>query len=149
MQYNFNYKSNSIKSLKRKRRKDGTYWDVNKNIQISSNTRDLVTTLYYIRNLDIAKATIGDIETFKVFFDNKETEVKIKLLSKETIDTKLGKKECYKLAISINSSDLLKGKNSNLLWLTADANKIPVYAKFKIAVGSGELRIQSATGLKH
>lgn len=148
-QYNFNYKSNSIKSLKRKRRKDGTYWDVNKNIQISSNTRDLVTTLYYIRNLDIAKATIGDIETFKVFFDNKETEVKIKLLSKETIDTKLGKKECYKLAISINSSDLLKGKNSNLLWLTADANKIPVYAKFKIAVGSGELRIQSATGLKH
>ena len=44
---------------------------------------------------------------------------------------------------------MLKGKNTNLLWLTADANKIPVYAKFKIAVGSGELKIQSATGLKH
>jgi len=69
-------------------------------------------------------------------------------LGKETINTKIGKKECYKLAIAMNADNILKGNNSNLLWLTADANKIPVYAKFKIAVGSGELRIQSATGLK-
>jgi len=57
-------------------------------------------------------------------------------------------KKNAKLAISLNNSDVLKGKNNNLLWLTADENKIPVYAKFKIAVGSGELKIQSATGLK-
>ena len=149
MQYNFSHKSNTIKSLKRKRRKDGTFWDVNKSLPINNNTRDLVTTLYHIRNLDIAKATIGDSEIFKVFFDNKESEVKITLLAKESITTKLGKKECYKLAISLNNSDLLKGNNNNLLWLTADDNKIPVYAKFKVAVGNGELRIQNATGLKH
>lgn len=149
MQYNFNHKNNTIKSLKRKRRKDGTFWDVNKNISIKTDTKDLVTTLYYIRNLDIAKATIGDSEVFKVFFDNEKTEVKITLLATETINTQIGKKECYKLAISLNGSDLLKGNNSNLLWLTADDNKIPVYAKFKVAVGNGELRIQSATGLKH
>ncbi len=69
-------------------------------------------------------------------------------LSKETIVTKIGKKECYKLSIALSENDLLKGTNNNLLWLTADANKIPVYAKFKIAVGSGELKIQSAIGLK-
>ena len=149
MQYNFKHKSNTIKSLKRKRRKDGTFWDVNKSLPINSDTRDLVTTLYHIRNLDIAKAAIGDSEVFKVFFDNEEVEVTIKLLAKETISTKLGKKECYKLAISLNENDILKGKNSNLLWLTADDNKIPVYAKFKVAVGNGELNIQSATGLKH
>jgi hypothetical protein len=70
-------------------------------------------------------------------------------LGKETLSTNLGKKECYKLAISLGNSSVLKGNNDNLLWLTADANKIPVYAKFKIAVGSGELKIKSATGLKH
>lgn len=149
MQYNFNYKTNSIKSLKRKRRKDGTFWDVKKNIPFASNTKDLVTTLYNIRNLDLAKVAIEKAEVFKVFFDNKETEVKITLLAIETINTKIGKKECYKLAISLNNNDLLKGTNTNLLWLTADANKILVYAKFKVAVGSGELKIQSATGLKH
>jgi hypothetical protein len=149
MQYNFNHKTSNVKSLKRKRRKDGTFWEENKNVSIGENTIDVVTTMYHIRNLDIEKAAIGSADTFTILLDNKQSKVTFKLLAKETIDTKIGKKACYKLSISLNESDLLKGSNNNLLWLTADANKIPVYAKFKIAVGSGELKIQSATGLKH
>lgn len=133
----------------RKKRSDGTTWEEKKTVTISASTRDLVTTLYQIRNLDIHKASIGDSQNFKVLFDNKETVVRLKYLSKETINTALGKKECYKLAISVSNSDLLKGNNDNILWLTADDNKILVYAKFKIAVGNGELKIKSATGLKH
>jgi len=148
MKYTYNHKSQTVKSLKRKRRKDGTFWEENKTLNIGSKTLDLVTTLYHIRNLDIAKATIGSSDVFPVLLDNEEHLIRITLLGKETINTKIGKKECYKLAISMNADNILKGNNSNLLWLTADANKIPVYAKFKIAVGSGELRIQSATGLK-
>jgi Protein of unknown function (DUF3108) len=149
MKYTYNHKSQNVKSLKRKRRKDGTFWEENKTLNIGSNTLDLVTTLYHIRNLDIQKATIGSSDTFTVLLDNEEHIIKIILLGKETINTKIGKKECYKLAISMNANNILKGSNNNLLWLTADANKIPVYAKFKIAVGNGELKIQSATGLKH
>jgi uncharacterized membrane protein YciS (DUF1049 family) len=148
MKYTYNHKSQTVKSLKRKRRKDGTFWEENKTLNIGSKTLDLVTTLYHIRNLDIAKATIGSSDTFPVLLDNEEHIIRITLLGKETINTKIGKKECYKLAISMHADNILKGNNSNLLWLTTDANKIPVYAKFKIAVGSGELRIQSATGLK-
>lgn len=149
MQYNYNHKTNTVKSLKRKRRGNGTYWDENKNLNINTNTRDLVATLYHIRNLDIHKATIGSSDTFTVLMDNEEFKITLTLLAKETINTNIGKKECYKLAIAINKSNLLEGTNSNLLWLTADNNKIPVYAKFKVPVGNGELRIQSATGLKH
>lgn len=149
MQYNYNHKTNTVKSLKRKRRGDGTYWDENKNLTISSNTKDLVATLYHIRNLDIHKASIGSADTFTVLMDNEEFKVTLTLLAKETINTNIGKKECYKLAIAINKNNLLEGTNSNLLWLTADKNKIPVYAKFKVPVGNGELRIQSATGLKN
>jgi hypothetical protein len=149
MKYKFNHDTRSVASLKRKTRKDGTTWEEKKSLKIDASTRDLVTTLYHIRNLDIHKASIGDSQNFKVLFDNKESVVTLKYLSKETINTALGKKECYKLAISINNSTILKGNNDNLIWLTADANKVPVYAKFKIAVGSGELKIKSATGLKH
>jgi len=149
MKYNYNYKSQNIKSLMRKRRGDGTFWEENKTLNLGVNTKDLVTTLYQIRNLDIQKAAVGSSDTFSVLLDNKEHPIKITLLGIETINTKIEKKECYKLAISMNADNILKGNNSNLLWLTADANKIPVYAKFKIAVGSGELKIQSASGLKH
>jgi Protein of unknown function (DUF3108) len=149
MKYTYNHKLQNVKSLKRKRRKDGTFWEENKTLNIGSKTLDLVTTLYHIRNLDIQKATIGSSDTFTVLLDNEEHIIRITLLGKETINTKIGKKECYKLAISMNANNILKGSNNNLLWLTADTNKIPVYAKFKIAVGNGELKIQSATGLKH
>ena len=148
MQYNYNHKTQSVKSLMRKRRGDGTFWEVKKNLNIGKQTKDLVTTLYQIRNLDLHKMAIGNSNSYTILMDNEENIIKITLLGKENISTKLGKKECYKLAINMNNN-LLKGNNSNLLWLTADANKIPVYAKFKVAVGSGELRIQSATGLKH
>ncbi|MBT8272576.1 MAG: DUF3108 domain-containing protein [Bacteroidia bacterium] len=149
MQYKYNYKSNSVNSLTTKRRKDGTFWDVKKDLSLGANTNDVVSTIYRIRNLDIHKAAVGSSDTFNVLFDNKVNAVTITLLGKETISTNIGEKECYKLSISISNSDVLKGNNSNLLWLTADENKIPVYAKFKVAVGSGELRIQSASGLKH
>ena len=149
MQYKYNHKAKLIKSLKRKKRKDGTTWDENTNVSIKSSTKDIVSTLYYIRNLDIHKASPGDQQDFTVIFDNKENTVTLKYLGKETISTKIGTKECYKLALSIKGSDVLKGKNNNLLWLTADANKIPVYARFKIPVGNGELKIESASGLKN
>ncbi len=149
MQYKFNHKTKTVKSLKRKRNREGKFWDEKKTLNIKASTKDLVTTLYYIRNLDIDKASVGDSQNFTILFDNEETTINVKYLGKETINTNIGRKECYKLALSIKNNDVLKGNNSNVLWLTADSNKVPVYAKFKIAVGNGELKIKSATGLKY
>lgn len=151
VKYNFNYKTRKVKSLIRKKSKNfaSGFWDRKANTSFSSSTRDLVSTIYYLRTLDIDKAPIGASDTFTVLFDNKETKCRFKLLAKETINTAIGKKQCYKLAISVVGSSVLKGSNNNIIWLTADANKIPVYAKFKIAVGNGELKIKSANGLKN
>ncbi|NNE31061.1 MAG: DUF3108 domain-containing protein [Winogradskyella sp.] len=149
MQYKYNHKQNIIQSLKKKKRKDGSIWDENKSIKIGPSSKDLIATLYHIRNLDIHKASPGDQQDFKIIFDNKEQTISLKYLGKETISTNIGSKSCYKLSVSIKGTDVLKGKNDNLLWLTADQNKIPVYAKFKIPVGNGELKIISASGLKY
>lgn len=147
--YTFNHKTKTVKTLIRKSNRKGGTYDQNKNVVINPGTKDLVTTIYHIRNLDIHKASVGSKDSFTILFDREETKIYLTLLGKETIKTQLGNKECYKLAISVGDKGFLKGKNSNLLWLTADENKIPVYAKFKIPVGSGELRIKSATGLKN
>lgn len=150
MQYTFSHKTNSVKSLMRKKNSKGETIDKTTSVKINAGTKDIVTTIYHIRNLDIHKATPGEVQNFKVIFDNEEMVISVKYVSKETINTAIGKKECYKLALSLKNKDILKGgTNDNLLYLTADANKIPVYAKFKIPVGNGELKIKSATGLKN
>ena len=149
MQYKYSHKTKTVQSIRKKRRSDGTIWEVNKSVKIGPSTKDLVTTLYSIRNLDIHKANPGDQQNFTVLFDNKENVISVRYVGKESINTSIGRKECYKLAISTQDNDVLKGSNSNLIWLTADENKIPVYAKFKIPVGNGELKIESASGLKN
>lgn len=148
VQYKYNRKAKTVKSLKKKKRSDGTFWEESKTLNIGSTTRDLVATLYTLRNLDIHKASPGDSSSFKVLFDEEEKTVSFRYIGKETISTKLGRKECFKIAINLKGSSVIKG-NANILWLTADNNKVPVLAKFKIPVGNGELKIKAASGLKH
>ena len=145
MKYTFSHKTQTVKSQMKK--KNG--YEENTNVSIGSNTKDIVSTLYSIRLIDYSTMSIGTVKTFTIIFDNKEMKGQFKYLGKETISTALGKKSCYKLALGSRSTDTLKGTNSNFLWLTADANKIIVYGKFNIPVGTGELRIKSASGLKN
>lgn len=144
MKYTFSHKNKTVKSVQTKKGKEE-----NKNIPISSGTRDIVSTIYKIRLLDFKSMSKGQSKAFNIIFDREIVKGQITYLGKETINTALGKKECYKLAIGSSQSDVLQGSNNNFLWLTADANKIPVYGKFKIPVGNGELKIKTATGLKN
>ncbi|WP_298423326.1 DUF3108 domain-containing protein [uncultured Kordia sp.] len=144
MKYVYNQKNKTIKSTQTKRRGNGTDWVQDKNFSFSNRAMDVVSTLYNLRNLPIANAKVGDTKTFKILFDRQETPITIKFVGKETINAgNLGSKECYKLQV-LTSGDFLK---SGTLWLTADANKIPVQARFTIPIGSGTLQLTKAVGV--
>lgn len=145
MKYTFSHKTNTVKTVQKKKRNQVE----NKTVSINSGTKDIVSALYYMRLLDYESMGVGTSKTITIIFDRKEFKGKITFLGRETISTAIGKKQCYKLAIGSSESHVLQGNNNNLLWLTADSNKIPVYGKFKIPVGNGELKIKSATGLKN
>lgn len=141
MKYKFNHKTNTVKATQTKKNN----WVENETISIGGNTKDLVSTLYTIRTFKLSGLSAGVSKTFTVLFDRKEIKIKVTYLGRETIDTALGSKDCYKIAMGAANSSSVNGT----LWLTADANKIPVYGKFKIPVGNGELKIKSASGLKN
>lgn len=149
VQYKYSHSKGTVTSVIKKKKKGGGTYDQNNTLKISNNTKDIVSTIYYLRTLNLSTYSPGKVITLTVLFDNKPTEIAVTYLSKETISTNIGNKACYKLAISIKNSNVLKGTNDNLLWLSADDNKIPVFAQFKVAVGNGELKIKSATGLKN
>lgn len=78
-------------------------------------------------------------------FDEKEYPIFIKYMGLETVSAgNLGKKQCYKISISAKT-DKLKGVDKNLIWLTADSNKIPALVRFSIAVGTGQLTLTHAS----
>ena len=144
MKYIFSSKTGTVKVTSSKPNKP-----VKENqLKITAETTDVVSLLYQLRTIDFSLIAIGGSKSFTLLFDEKEIAVNIKLLGKEIINTEpLGKKECYKLSVSAKT-DKLKGKDQNLIWLTTDKNKTPVYLKFNIPVGTGELVLKSVVSPK-
>jgi len=141
MTYTFSHKTKTVKTVMKK--KSG--WIKKKTVAIGADTKDIISTLYTIRTFDLTNLSAGTTKIFTILFDREEIKVKVTYLGKETISTAIGSKSCYKITMGPANSNAINGT----LWLTADENKIPVYGKFKIPVGSGELKIKTASGLKH
>jgi len=139
------YKGNSIQSTYVR----GRSGEIKANFTIPQNTRDIVSTIYYIRNLPISKANSGDQKDFNIVFDRKTKSAALTFMGTETIATIFGDKKCYKIGVSLKKDKLLKGKANNIIYITADKNKVPVLIKFNIPVGNGQLKLTKANNLKH
>ncbi|MHA7058907.1 DUF3108 domain-containing protein [Aquimarina sp. M1] len=140
--YVYSYKNKTVKATMQKKKEPNT-----KTLKMGNNTFDVVSTLYHIRNMDIEKAPVGSNQKMTILFDRKPQTAYLKLLGKETISTNImGNKECYKIAVN---NDALKGTNKNIVYLTADANKVPLLIKFSIPAGTGQLTLTQASGLKN
>ena len=119
----------------------------NSTFSVTNGTQDIVTLIYKLRTVDFQNYKNGQTKSFQLVFDEKEIPVVIKFMGKETISAgNLGTKECYKLSIGARTK-VLKGKDQNIIWLTADAKKIPALIKFSIPVGVGQLKLSNASGI--
>lgn len=137
------FKGNTVNSTVKRRKKAET----TKTFTVGGSTQDVISMLYKVRTMDFSKFKVGQTQNLMIVFDEKQIAVTLKYMGKETVNAgNLGKKECYKISIGAKT-DALRGKDKNLIWLTADAKKVPALLKFSIPVGTGQLTLTSATGL--
>ncbi len=137
------FKNNTVNSTVKKRKRPETQ----KTFSIGGSTQDVISMFYKVRTMDFSKFKEGQTQTLMIVFDEKQIPVTIKYMGKETVNVgNLGKKECYKISIGAKT-DALRGKDKNLIWLTADDKKVPALLKFSIPVGTGQLVLASASGI--
>ena len=121
--------------------------ETNRTFSIGIGTQDIVTLIYKLRTVDFQNFKKDQIKSLALVFDEKEIPVVVKFMGKETLSAgNLGTKECYKIAIGAKTQ-VLKGKDKNIIWLTADTKKIPALIKFSIPVGTGQLTLSNASGI--
>jgi hypothetical protein len=121
--------------------------EIKKSFSIGNTSRDVISMIYKLRTIDFSNFKSGQTVGFIIVFDEKEYPVSVKYMGKETVSAgNLGKKECYVLSIAAKT-DKLKGKDKNLIWLTADNKKVPVLVRFSIPVGTGQLALSMASGI--
>jgi len=98
--------------------------------------QDVLSSIYYARNIDFNKYKAGDKIPFNMFIDDKTYNLYIRYLGKEVIKTKYGKFNAIKFKPLLIEGTIFKGGEKMVVWVTDDANKIPVRIESPISVGS-------------
>lgn len=103
--------------------------------KVPAGIQDIMSAVFSIRNVDCSKLTIGQKVPFNVFIDDEISPIYIKYVGKEKIKTKVGTVNCMKFIPYLIKGSLFKGGEGMKIWITDDANKIPIRIESEVSVG--------------
>jgi hypothetical protein len=118
-----------------------------KNVYPIQNVQDMVSAFYYLRNLDITNTKEGDEASVNLFFDGQTYPFKLRFLKRETIRTKFGKVQTWKVQPMVQKGRIFKDEESLTLWITDDPNKILIRFKASLKIGSLKADLDAFSGL--
>jgi hypothetical protein len=138
---NFNYDSNKAYIQDFTKQKDTSV--------AFTNVQDMLSSFYYLRNQDVKNLKKGDEIAIDMFLDSQIYPFKLRFLGKEVLRTKFGKVNSLLFRPLVQSGRIFKAQESVTIWITDDANKIPIKLKADLSVGSLRAELESYKGLAH
>jgi len=110
---------------------------------------DFVSAYYFARGLDISNIKIGETFDMQYFLEDGVHTLTITYMGKEVVDCVLGKFNCLKFNPTIIPGRIFRKDSKLYLWITDDANRIPVKANVGLIIGSITMELTDAKGLKY
>ncbi|MEE9408983.1 MAG: DUF3108 domain-containing protein [Polaribacter sp.] len=111
------------------------------------NVQDMMSSFYYLRNQDVKEFKKGDEIAIDMFMDSQIYPFKLRFLGREVLKTKFGKVNSLIFRPLVQSGRVFKAQESVTIWITDDANKIPIKMKADLSVGSLRADLESYKGL--
>jgi hypothetical protein len=111
------------------------------------NVQDMLSSFYYLRNSDVKSMKKGEEIAIDMFLDSQVYPFKLRFLGREVLKTKFGKVKTMIFRPLVQSGRIFKAQESVTLWITDDANKIPIKMKADLAVGSLRAELEHYKGL--
>ena len=111
--------------------------------------QDVLSAIYYARNIDFDKYKPEDKITFSMFLDNEVYEMYIRYMGKETIKTRYGKFIAVKFKPLLIKGTIFEGGEKMTVWVSDDANHIPLRIESPISVGSIKVDMIYNRNLRH
>ena len=145
--YLFNHKDNTVKTL-RQMEEDGPF--VKDTVPYEGCGFDVLTMIYYARNLDFDGVAIDQKIPIKMFLDNAMHESYIRYLGKDELKIKdLGKFKVIKFSPLLIEGTIFNAGEDMTVYVTDDENRIPILIETPILVGSIRARVNGMQGLRH
>jgi hypothetical protein len=113
-------------------------------------TIDVLTAIYFARNIDYSICRVNDTIGISILLDGKLYPLYVRYLGPAEYNSpELGKFRCIKFRpLLVEGSIFRKGEHMNV-WVTDDENKMPLYIETEIIVGSIKVSLTSFKGLRH
>ena len=117
--------------------------------KVPACVQDVVSAMYYARNVDFSKLQPEDKIPFSMFLDNEVFNLYIRYLGKEEIKTRYGKFRALKIKPLLIKGTIFEGGEDMTVWVSDDLNHIPVRVESPIVVGKVKIDMMSYSNLRH
>jgi hypothetical protein len=111
--------------------------------------QDVLSSIYYARNIDFSKYKPEDKIPFKLFLDNEVYDMYIRYMGKETVKTKYGKFKAIKFRPLLIKGTIFEGGEKMTVWVSDDDNRIPLRVESPIVVGKVKVDMMGTRNLRH
>ena len=121
------------------------YFDQDKNLAVSQKSGkisvpkgilDMVSSLYYVRNMQLDTLKKGDTIQITTYFGDEIFPFPLRYRGKENVKTSLGKYHCYRFDPVVEVGRIFSSPDDMSVWISADNNCVPIRVKFDLIVGS-------------
>lgn len=117
--------------------------------KVSDCIQDVVSAVYYARNINFDKYKAEDKIPFDMFLDDEVFHLYIRYMGKEKIKTRYGKFNAIKIKPLLIKGTIFEGGEKMTAWLSDDPNHLLLRVESPIAVGSIKVDMMSYKNLRH
>jgi len=120
-------------------------------IKIESCVHDILSVIYFARNLDYQNMNVNETFPISIFLDNEvyPLEVKYKGTDMNKKVKGIGRFETYVFSPATIAGEVFKEGDKMKVWVSKDQNRLPLLIESPLAVGSVKAVLMDYSGLRY
>jgi hypothetical protein len=127
----------------------GTAVSTNGVFKVPNCVQDVLSSIYYARNINFDKYKPGDKIPFDMFLDDEVYHSYIKYMGKETVKTRYGKFRAIKFKPLLIKGTMFEGGEKMTAWVSDDPNHLLLRIESPITVGSVKIDMYGYKNLRY
>lgn len=117
--------------------------------KITDCIQDVMSMVYYARNIDFTKYKVEDKIPFDMFLDDEVFHLYIRYMGKEKIKTRYGRFNAIKIRPLLIKGTIFEGGEKMTAWISDDPNHVILRVESPISVGSIKVDMMSYKNLRY
>lgn len=119
--------------------------------EFSECRHDLLSVLYFLRNVNVDGYNKGEFIPTKIFFDQETFPIKVRYMGKKKKKKikNMGKFNTIRVIPDLVVGNIFSEGDQMNIWVTDDQNKLPLLIESPMKIGSGKAILKSYKGTRY